>query len=147
MLILLALMAAAPVPVEARVKELNALLSEQWEHNLKVNPEFASILGDKRYNDQLSDLSQAAIDREIESDKRFLARFSAIDPIGLPDQDALNRSLMIRQLQVGLEGVKFKDWEMPVTQFGGLHINAPQLISLLSFETVKDYDDYIARLR
>src|SRR3954467_7723030 len=124
MFILVALMAAAQGPVEARVKELNALLHEQWEHNLKVNPEFASILGDKRYNDQLSDLSQAAIDREIQSDKKFLARFQAIDPAGLPEQDALNRSLMIRQLQLGIEGVKFRDWEMPVTQFGGLHINA-----------------------
>jgi len=149
MLILMALTlaaATAPSTVEARVKQLNALLNEQWEYNLKVSPEFASILGDKRYNDQLTDSSQKAIDTQIESDKKFLARFSAIDPAGLPEQDALNRSLMIRQLQIGLEGVKFKDWEMPVTQFGGLHINAPQIISLLSFETVKDYDDYISRL-
>jgi uncharacterized protein (DUF885 family) len=149
MLILLALTmaAAAPAPVADRVKQLNALLDEQWEHNLKVNPEFASILGDKRYNDQLSDLSQKAIDEQIAADRKFLARFRAIDPDGLPEQDALNRSLMIRQLELGLEGVKFKDWEMPVTQFGGLHINAPQLVPLLSFETVKDYEDYIARLR
>ena len=83
---------------------------------------------------------------EIASDKKYLARFTAIDPAGLPEQDALNRSLMISQLQRGLEGVKFKNWEMPVTQFGGIHINAPQLVALLPFDTVKDYEDYISRL-
>ncbi|HEX4386415.1 MAG TPA: DUF885 domain-containing protein [Myxococcales bacterium] len=139
--------AAAPTNVDARVRQLNALLHEQWEHNLKVNPEYASILGDKRYNDQLSNQSQKAIDAEIASDKSFLSRFTAIDPAGMPEQDALNRSLMISQLKIGLEGVKFKNWEMPVSQFGGIHINAPQLIALLPFDTVKDYDDYIARLR
>ena len=150
MLILMALTlaaAASPSAVETRVKELNALLNESWEHNLKVNPEYASILGDKRYNDQLSDGSEKAIFAEIASDKKYLARFTAIDPEGLPEQDALNRSLMISQLQRGLEGNKFKNWEMPVTQFGGIHINAPQLVALLPFDTVKDYDDYIARLR
>jgi uncharacterized protein (DUF885 family) len=150
MLILMALTlaaAASPATVETRVKELNALLSESWEHNLKVNPEYASILGDKRYNDQLTDSSEKAIFAEIASDKRYLARFTAIDPTGMPEQDALNRSLMISQLQRGLEGNKFKGWEMPVTQFGGIHINAPQLVGLLPFDTVKDYDDYISRLR
>jgi len=48
---------------------------------------------------------------------------------------------------MGLEGARFKPWEMPVSQFGGIHIDAPQLVSILSFENVKDYEDYIARLR
>jgi uncharacterized protein (DUF885 family) len=36
---------------------------------------------------------------------------------------------------------------MPVNQMWGIHINLPQLVNLLAFETVKDYDDYIARLK
>jgi uncharacterized protein (DUF885 family) len=36
---------------------------------------------------------------------------------------------------------------MPVTQFGGLHIGLPDLVSILSFESVKDYEDYVARLK
>ena len=42
--------------VEQRVKQLHDLLNEQWEYTLRTSPEFASILGDKRYNDKLSDL-------------------------------------------------------------------------------------------
>jgi uncharacterized protein (DUF885 family) len=151
MLLLMALMLAAapasPASIGARLKQFNALLNEHWQRNLRVSPEFASILGDKRYNDQLSDLSLKAIEEQIESDKSFLARFEAIDPAGFAEQDTLSRALMIRDLRMNLDSVKFKDWEMPVTQFGGLHLNAPQLVSLLSFETVKDYEDYISRLR
>ena len=54
---------------------------------------------------------------------------------------------MVRNLRETLEAVKFREWEMPVNQMNGIHIDAPQLVTSLSFETVKDYDDYIARLR
>ena len=77
----------------------------------------------------------------------FLARFEAIDTTGFPDQEVLNKQLMVRDLQMGLEGARFKPWEMPVNQFSGIHIDAPQLVSILSFESVKDYEDYITRLK
>src|SRR5204863_4847196 len=114
---------------------------------MRTNPEYASVLGDKRYNDKITDFSEKAIYADIEAQKQFLARFLAVGVQGFPEQEALNHALMVRQIRVQLEGVPFKDWEMPVSQFGGIHINAPQLVSVLSFETVKDYDDYIARLR
>ena len=44
-----------PATVAGRVDALNAIYSSYWEDQLKHNPEFASSLGDKRYDDQLSD--------------------------------------------------------------------------------------------
>ncbi len=139
--------ANAPADLEVRRKALNDLLHEQWEYTLRTSPIFASILGDKRWNDQIDDFSQAAIDDNIEQSRRFLARFEAIDTTGFPDQEVLNKQLMVRDLRMGLEGAHFKPWEMPVTQFGGIHIDAPQLVSVLSFDSVKDYEDYISRLK
>ena len=133
--------------VEARVKALHELLNEQWEYVLRTSPEFASILGDKRYNDRLSDYSQAAIDRDLTQNRVFLAKFTAVDATGFPEQEKLNRDLMVRNLRETLEAAKFREWEMPVNQMNGLHIDAPQLVTSLSFDTVKDYEDYIARLK
>jgi uncharacterized protein (DUF885 family) len=133
--------------VEQRIKKLHDLLNEEWEYVLRTSPEFASILGDKRYNDKLSDFSQAAIESDLRQKRVFLRKFSAIDATGFPEQEKLNRDLMVRDLREQLEDARFKDWEMPVTQFGGIHIGAPQLVSSLSFATVKDYEDYIARLK
>jgi len=132
--------------LEARRKALDALLHGQWEFHLRSHPEFASIIGDKRYNDQLSDFSQATIDRNLKQTADFLKRFEAIDTAGFPAQERLNQELMVRRLRLELEGARFKAWEMPVFQNEGIHLDAPQLVSQLSFETVKDYEDYLARL-
>ena len=149
LLIPAAVVAAAnpPADLEARRKALNDLLHEQWEYNMRTSPLYASILGDKRYNDKIDDFSQAAIDDNLDQSRRFLTRFEAIDTTGFPEQEVLNKKLMVRDLQMGLEGARFKPWEMPVNQFNGIHIDAPQLVSILSFESTKDYEDYIARLK
>jgi uncharacterized protein (DUF885 family) len=133
--------------LEARRKALNDLLAERWEYTLRTNPIYASILGDKRWNDKLDDFSQKAIDDDLEQSKNYLIRFQAIDTAGFPEQEALNKTLMVRDLKFALEGARFKPWEMPVSQTGGVHIDLPQLVSVLSFQSVKDYDDYISRLR
>ncbi|MGA8300208.1 MAG: DUF885 domain-containing protein, partial [Terriglobales bacterium] len=133
--------------LEARRKALNDLLHEQWEYTMRTSPIYASILGDKRWNDQLDDFSQAAIDDNLEQTSVFLKRFEAIDTAGFPDQEVLNKELMVRDLKMNLEGARFKPWEMPVNQFSGIHIDAPQLVTVLSFSSVKDYEDYIARLK
>jgi uncharacterized protein (DUF885 family) len=153
---LLALLTFAPVTsaaanpaadLESRRKALSDLLHEQWEYTMLHNPIYASMLGDKRYNDQLGDFSQQAIDDNLEQERRFLTRFEAIDTTGFPDQEVLNRQLMVRDLRMDLDGAHFKSWEMPVTQADGMHTFLPTLVNIISFDTVKDYDDYVARLR
>ncbi|MGH9579996.1 MAG: DUF885 domain-containing protein, partial [Terriglobales bacterium] len=142
-----ATLAAASPNVEVRRKALSDLLAEQWEYTMRTSPEFASILGDKRYNDKLSDFSQRAIDDDIAQSGKFLKRFEAIDTAGFPEQEALNKVLMVRYLKNQLEDARWKEWEMPVTQISGVHLDYPQLISLLSFASEKDYEDFIARMR
>ncbi len=133
--------------LETRRKALNDLLHEQWEYTLRINPIFASIIGDKRYNNQVGDSSEKATLADLEETRKFLARFEAIDTSGFPEQDTLNKELMVRDLREELEGARFKNWRMPVNQFLGIHIQVPQIVSLLPFTTVKDYDDYVKRLR
>jgi uncharacterized protein (DUF885 family) len=136
-----------PTDLASRRKALNDLLHEQWEYTLRRSPIFASILGDKRYNDQLDDFSQKAIDEDLVETRKFLTRFEAIDTSGFPEQEVLNKQLMVRDLKMNLDGARFKPWEMPVNQFSGIHVDMPQLVAILSFQTTKDYDDYIARLK
>jgi len=138
--------AQSPSPLESRRKALNDLLAEQWEYKLRTSPLFASFLGDKRWNDKLDDFSQEAIDKDLQETQRFLTRFEAIDTSGFPEQDALNQALMVRHLQMQVEGAQFKPWETPVNQQNGIQIELPQLVNVLSFQSVKDYEDYLSRL-
>jgi uncharacterized protein (DUF885 family) len=132
--------------LEGRRAALNSLIKEQWEYTMRNSPEWASLLGDKRYNDKWSDLSQASIDADIQVTDDFLKRFEALDTSGFPLQEQLNRELMVRQLRQNVEGARFKDWEMPLAQNSGIHIDTPMLVASLPFDTVKDYEDYIQRL-
>ncbi len=133
--------------LEARRAELNRLLDEQWQYTLRTQPELATQVGDHRYNDRLSDLSDKAIAEDIEHSRHALAQFEAIDVTGFPEAERLNQILMVRSLRDDLDGAQFKEWEMPATQFGGIHLGYASLPFDSPFRTVKDYDDYLARLR
>ena len=138
--------ASAPSTPEDRTKALHALFHDYWEDVLKRQPEFASTIGDKRYNDQVTDHSVKAINEWLAAEQEYLMKLAAIDPAGLADQDQVSRELLIRRLTDDQEAAEFKEWEMPVNQMGGIYSSYPQLVAQLSFTTVKDYDDWIARL-
>jgi uncharacterized protein (DUF885 family) len=137
---------AAESPAE-RSRELSKLFADIWEDNLKHSPEYASVLGDKRYNDQLTDYSAAAVNASLERSRGYITRLSMIDTAGLSDQEQLSAELMLRSLTQDQEAARFKEWEMPVDQYTGFQLSFSHLLESLSFDTVKDYDDYIARLK
>jgi uncharacterized protein (DUF885 family) len=132
--------------VENRHHELLSLFDEEWQYELRTNPEWATMLGENRYNDRLSDNSPEFFRSDLEQRRGFLARFEAVDPAGFSRQDTLSRELIIRKLRQEIEGAQFKHWEMPVNQMGGLHLELPDMIVITPFNTVADYDNYLARL-
>ncbi len=138
---------AAERTLDARRAELNRLLAEEWEYTLRTQPELATQVGDNRYNDRLSDFSDKAIADDLEHTRQALARFEAIDVTGFPEQERLNHALMVRSLREELDRAQFKNWEMPATQFGGIHLGYASLAFDSPFRNVKDYEDYLSRLR
>jgi len=138
--------AAPATDVATRVKALNDLLAEQWQWNLKESPEFATILGDYRYNDKWTDPTIAHVQQQRKDTEKFLARFKAIDTSGFNEQDRLNQQLMVRQLGDNIRATDLKLYEMPLDQFNGVHLALAQFVSAMPFDSTKHYEDYIARL-
>ena len=136
----------APQSLEDRRAALNALFAEIWQDRLAHDPEFASSIGDKRYDDKLTDYSVEAFNDELQRGRDYLLRLGTIDTTGLGDQEQLSKELMVRELVDQQEEAQFKPWEMPITQFNGIQIELPDLVPQLSFDNAKDYDDYTARL-
>ncbi|HTT19928.1 MAG TPA: DUF885 domain-containing protein [Candidatus Sulfotelmatobacter sp.] len=137
---------AQSATLDARRAELKRLLNDEWEHTLRWAPEFATMVGDKRYNDRLSDFSDQAIAENLDHERQALKKFEALDVTGFPEQEKLNHALMVRDLRETVESAQFKSWEMPVTQFGGVHLEYASLPSNVPFRAVKDYENYTARL-
>ena len=133
-------------PVAERLAVQNALFEEQYESDLRNFPERATSFGDYRYNDKLADYSLAAITERNETNRVFLTRLQAIPTTGFSDQDLLSHDLLIRVLQQRIADFELKEFEMPVNQQNGIHTSLADLPLSVPFDSVKHYEDYIARL-
>jgi len=133
-------------PVADRLAAQNTLFEEQYESDLRNFPERATAFGDYRYNDKLADYSLAAIVQRNEMNRAFLSRLQAIPTTGFSDQDQLSHDLLIRVLQQRIADFDLKEYEMPVNQQNGIHTSLADLPLSVPFDSVKHYEDYIARL-
>ena len=137
---------SAPASLEDRRKALNSILHDYNEDLLKHDPEYASAQGDKRYNDQISDYSVKAFNDKLARETNFMLQLAAIDPEGFTEQETAGKDQLLRKFADDLEASDLKKWEIPITQSDGIQSIYPDLVARLSFTTVKDYDDWIARL-
>lgn len=128
------------------VAQLDAFYAAEWEYGLSHSPEFATYVGDTRFNDRLGDYTVAEIKRSVAHDVEALGRLQAIPAIGLTEQQTISRGIMLRQLQMSIDGYRLKEWEMPVSQMNGIHLDLPAMYSQMPFNSVQDYRNYIARL-
>jgi uncharacterized protein (DUF885 family) len=133
-------------PVADRLAAQNALFEEQYESDLRNLPERATAFGDYRYNDQLAGRSLDALAQRHKTDENFLARLEAIPSTGFSDQDQLSHDLLVRVLEQRIADFNLKEYEMPVNQQNGIHTDLADLPLSVPFDSVKHYEDYIARL-
>jgi uncharacterized protein (DUF885 family) len=136
----------APPPLATRLAVQNALFEEYYQADLKGHPERATAYGDYRYNDQLDDYSLAGIAYRHATDEGFLARLTAISTDGFAEQDKLSHDLLMRILQQHIADHAFHEYEMPISQMDGPHLELADLPLAVPLDSVKHYEDYIARL-
>jgi uncharacterized protein (DUF885 family) len=133
-------------PVADRLAAQNALFEEQYESDLRNFPERATAFGDYRYNDKLAEYSLDAILQRHKIDEAFLTRLEAIPGTGFSDRDQLSHDLLVRVLQQRIADFDLKEYEMPINQQNGIHTSLADLPLSVPFDSVKHYEDYIARL-
>lgn len=135
-----------PTTLADRESALKDIFHQYWEANLERYPEFASTIGDTRHNDKVTDFSVGAENAWLAREQDWLLKLAEIDPTGLSEQEKLSQELLIRKFTQDAKGAEFKEWEMPVNQMGGIQIDYAELGGQLSFNTLKDYENWIARL-
>jgi uncharacterized protein (DUF885 family) len=133
--------------VGTRIAAQNVLFEDQYQSDLKRPPERATAYGDYRYNDRLDDYSLAGARAQFQADSAFRARLAAISTDGFPEQDALSHSVMLRMLQQRIDNHALQEYEMPVSQMDGPCVHLADLPLAVPFDSVKEYEDYVARLQ
>ena len=126
-------------------ERLHSVFDREWQYQLRENPTYATYLGDKRYNHIWPDISQSAIDRRLQHARDLLHELSGFRPEDLNPADRLNLKLFRKQVELDIEESAFRWYLVPLTQRDGIQ-DESTLADILSFETVKDYEDWLARL-
>ncbi len=138
--------AQSPASGAASHKQLHQLFAAEWDYRMQHSPEEASELGDRRWNDRWSDESLEAYAQENQHAKDVLVRLAKINRGSLNAADQLNYDLFKKDFAEEIEGYQYRRFLVPLNQRGGIQTQ-DELGDSLRFETVKDYEDWIARLK
>jgi uncharacterized protein (DUF885 family) len=130
----------------ATTKALHHLFDREWEYDLQQDPTRASRLGDRRWNDRWGDVSLTAIKSRHDHDLEVLRQLAAIDRGKLSTADQLNYDLFKKDYESSVEEYQYRWYLIPLNQRGGIQTEN-ELADSLRFETVKDYEDWVARLK
>src|ERR1700732_2956442 len=143
------LAATSPEAVKTR---LDRIYDDAWQRWLREDPTMATSIGDSRYNDRWPDLSPAAIQKTNDADQAALAALRAIDSARLAVPDRLTYDIVKFEFERRLALARFKPRLWWISQLGSVQTpnslqTASEIAEISPFATVRDYENWIARLR
>lgn len=140
--------AAASEQAEA-VTQLHALFDAAWEKDLHDDPRTATHLGERRFNDRWADRSLAGYAKRIRECTELLQQLARLDAQTLPPDEQLNYEMFRRLYRNEIDLYEFDAQLRPLDQLNYSNgvLTANEISQMIHFESVRDYDDWIARLR
>ena len=134
----------------AESRKLHEIFEGFFEAELVLFPTFATEIGDHRYDDQLEiTISEEHIAEQRRLFQRGLRRTGEIKLADVDSRDRLYLEVFTRNLQLALDGLRFKQHLMPVRQLASLGVEFPLLGSGAGahpFRTVTDYENFLKRI-
>jgi uncharacterized protein (DUF885 family) len=146
-LLLTGLTSAADAPESV---ELNKLFEAYFERSLQLNPLQATFIGDHRYDDQLPNfLAPAYLAESLAVDRQYLEAALKYESQPLSAEDRLSLEIFLHERRTSIEGAAFPSELLPLDQMFSIATLMPLLGSATNaqpFETVQDYDRFLARM-
>jgi uncharacterized protein (DUF885 family) len=126
-------------------QRLDDLFAAEWDWTMEQNPTWASALGDRRWNTRWEDVSLQAIQARDHHQRETLQRLSAIPRTELEPPDQISYDIFKYLYETDLEGYQYENYLIRTNTYDGIQ-TVQRLAESLRFETVQDYEDWIARL-
>jgi uncharacterized protein (DUF885 family) len=126
--------------------QLQQLLADEWGARMQDDPLFATRCGDHRFDDKLSAVSEEDFQRRLAQARVFLNRLQEIDRSALTREAQLNYDMFEREMRDRIAEYEFGTYLMPMTKASGLHRSFPDLPNIAPLDTLKGYENYVARL-
>ena len=129
---------------------IDSIASKYYEGYLKMYPLEATMQGDSRYNDLLSNnISSEFISKEIEFYTDTQKKLQTLDYDALSDEQKTVYDVLDYTLKDKIERYAYHPELLPFSQFEGLPLDFPLLGSAEGnqpFKTTKDYDNWLKRI-
>jgi uncharacterized protein (DUF885 family) len=140
---------AYAITPEESVAQLHALYDTTRERMIRDDPRLASDDGDKRYNTLWPNLSLVSLQNIDQENEATLTELSKIPTTGLSATELLNRELFKRKMQNEIDRFRFGERERPLDQlnYSNSVLTANETAGSIAFESIRDYQDWIARLK
>ena len=128
-------------------EQASALFEADWHWRLQNQPEYATQLGDYRFDATLADVSPSAVRAALVHQRKTLERARQLERDKLTPANQLSLDVFVHDKELLLRGAAFFPFhEPPLTGTRGLHIALPQLAAMMPFATEADYRNYLTRL-
>ncbi|MFL2983013.1 MAG: DUF885 domain-containing protein [Candidatus Neomarinimicrobiota bacterium] len=135
------------IPKNLDTQQFHQLLDRDWEKTLGEYPEWATQLGDNRFNHLLNDVSYESILKRHKEILDLFNKVKFIDRNHLSVEDQLNYDLFIGELDHEIKGFNYLSYLMPIDQMGGIQISFAGISNYMPFRSIDDYQNYMARMR
>ena len=130
----------------AAEQQLDTIMEEYWDFTLRESPLAATRAGVSDFNDRLSSVTPESQARRLQQEKLFLARTRDIDHATLSQSGLVNAELFEWVLVDSIEAYEINLSRIPFNTFSGFFTAALNMANGVRMDSVKDYEDYIARL-
>jgi uncharacterized protein (DUF885 family) len=144
----------APSPGDARrfhatleATRFRALLDSDWQFTMQQAPEYATAVGDHRYDDLLTDASPAAEDRRDEHERALLRALRHIDVDVLTGEDRISYDFALQRAQLAVDFQRYPALRTRVLSAKqGLQLEMPEMMQDFPVRTELDARHALARL-
>jgi uncharacterized protein (DUF885 family) len=117
---------------------LRSLADRFWDEYLAAHPTWATVIGDRRFDDRLEDVSPEAIEARIRWLDGVTARADAIPPDQLSAMERVTRQMLVDETQGHAAALRTRDHEWTVDPLGGPTVS---LLDLVDYQTIASPED------
>jgi len=117
---------------------LRTLADQFWDEFLEAHPAWATIIGDRRFDDRLDEVSPSAVEARIQWFDRMAADAAAIPADGLTSMEQVTRQMLIDEATGGAASLRTRMHEWTVDPLGGPTVS---LLDLADYQTIATPED------
>ena len=127
---------------------LHALFDADWQFRMQESPEYATSLGDHRYDDRLTDASPEAVARRDAHRRDTLKALKRIDHDALTGEDRISYDVALQDAQLAVDLQRYPVLHTRVLSAqNGVQLDLPDVMRDMPVRTELDARHALARLK